>query len=117
MVPIYYITEQRNAVGNLLKIQEEKKKNNNLEILVNRKIQEYQDTEYLSNEEKEKIVDSLTEFLEENKLTYEQDLEEINRLKEDIENFEKEKRRLEYKYEIYIDITELCQMKQKRDNN
>ena len=92
-----------------------KKKNNNLEILVNRKIQEYQDTEYLSNEEKEKIVDSLTEFLEENKLTYEQDLEEINRLKEDIENFEKEKRRLEYKYEIYIDITELCQMKQKRD--
>ncbi len=94
-----------------------KKKNNNLEILVNRKIQEYQDTEYLSNEEKEKIVDSLTEFLEENKLTYEQDLEEINRLKEDIENFEKEKRRLEYKYEIYIDITELCQMKQKRDNN
>ena len=94
-----------------------KKKNNNLEILVNRKIQEYQDTEYLSNEEKEKIVVSLTEFLEENKLTYEQDLEEINRLKEDIENFEKEKRRLEYKYEIYIDITELCQMKQKRDNN
>ena len=94
-----------------------KKKNNNLEILVNRKIQEYQDTEYLSNEEKEKIVDSLTEFLEENKLTYEQDLEEINRLKEDIENFEKEKRRLEYKYEIYIDITELCQMKQKIDNN
>lgn len=89
---------------------------NDLEILVNRKINEYQKITYFPIKEKEIIIRSLKKFLEENKFTFDRDLEEIKRLDEDIENFKQEKRRLKSKYEKYIDINELRQMKLKRDN-
>lgn len=89
---------------------------NDLEILVNRKINMYKNSNYFSSEQKETIIKYLDKFYEENKFTFDKDLEEIKRLDEDIENFKQEKRRLESKYEKYIDINELRQMKLKKDN-
>lgn len=87
-----------------------------LEILINEKIKSYKKKEYFDDEQKERIINSLEKFLEENKNTFDEDLNEIERLNEDIKYYLIEKRRLENKYNRFINLSELQRMKFKREN-
>lgn len=87
-----------------------------LEVLVNEKIESYKKKEYFDDEAKERIINSLEKFLEENKNTFDEDLNEIERLNEDIKYYLIEKRKLENKYNRFIDLSELQRMKFKREN-
>lgn len=87
-----------------------------LEILVNEKIKSYKQKDYFDDEAKERIINSLEKFLEENKNTFDEDLNEIERLNEDIKYYLIEKRKLENKYNRFIDLSELQRMKFKREN-
>ena len=87
-----------------------------LEILVNEKIKSYKQKDYFDDEAKERIINSLEKFLEENKNTFDEDLNEIERLNEDIKYYFIEKRKLENKYNRFIDLSELQRMKFKREN-
>lgn len=87
-----------------------------LEILINEKIESYKKKDYFDDESKERIINSLKTFLKENNNTFDEDLNEIERLNEDIECFLKEKRRLENKYNRFIILDELKRMKFKREN-
>lgn len=89
---------------------------NDLEVLVNEKINKYKQVTYFSPEQKEKVINKLQQFLDENKFTFDNDLDEIQRLNEDIQSFTKYKRMLENKYTKYIDLDELYKMKLKRDD-
>ena len=87
-----------------------------LEILINEKIESYKKKDYFDDEAKERIINSLEKFLEENKNTFDEDLNEIERLNEDIKYYLIEKRRLENKYNRFINLSELQRMKFKREN-
>ena len=87
-----------------------------LEILINKKIESYKKKDYFDDEAKERIINSLEKFLEENKNTFDEDLNEIERLNEDIKYYLIEKRRLENKYNRFINLSELQRMKFKREN-
>lgn len=87
-----------------------------LEVLVNEKIESYKKKDYFDDEAKERIINSLEKFLEENKNTFDEDLNEIERLNEDIKYYLIEKRRLENKYNRFINLSELQRMKFKREN-
>lgn len=87
-----------------------------LEILVNEKIKSYKQKDYFDDEAKERIINSLEKFLEENKNTFDEDLNEIERLNEDIKYYLIEKRKLENKYNRFINLSELQRMKFKREN-
>lgn len=87
-----------------------------LEILINEKIESYKQKDYFDEEAKERIINSLNKFKEDNKYTFDEDLNEIERLNEDIKYYLIEKRRLENKYNRFINLSELQRMKFKREN-
>lgn len=87
-----------------------------LEILINEKIESYKQKDYFDDEAKERIINSLNKFKEDNKYTFDEDLNEIERLNEDIKYYLIEKRRLENKYNRFINLSELQRMKFKREN-
>lgn len=87
-----------------------------LEILINEKIESYKQKDYFDEEQKERIINSLNKFKEDNKYTFDEDLNEIERLNEDIKYYLIEKRRLENKYNRFINLSELQRMKFKREN-
>lgn len=87
-----------------------------LEVLINEKIESYKQKDYFDDEAKERIINSLNKFKEDNKYTFDEDLNEIERLNEDIKYYLIEKRRLENKYNRFINLSELQRMKFKREN-
>lgn len=89
---------------------------NDLEVLVNRKIEKYKKAQYFNSEQKEKVIKKLNDFLEQNRYSFDSDLEEILRLEDDIIKFKEYKNKLESKYEKFISLKELKLMKLKRDD-
>lgn len=83
---------------------------NNLKVLINREINMYKNSNYFSSEQKEIIIKHLEKFYDENKNDYKKDLEELERLEKEIDNLTRQKIILKYKYDRYINITELCLM-------
>ncbi len=89
---------------------------NNLKVLINREINMYKNSNYFSSEQKEIIIKHLEKFYDENKNDYKKDLEELERLEKEIDNLTRQKIILKYKYDRYINITELCLMNLKEEN-